>query len=243
MLKNVAGFLIYLFIFRRIQAAQEDLQTSEYLIDVIKAVSSHLKNKKITEVVCFGLGHIGECQISKYQLALLLCLKDKFKPNKVVVHDPVFYADECKILKQFDCDILEQNTEGNYIISYEDTTLVYLPHCPKQLTNNFLWSNWSLNLQNCILLCNSFTSLIENHPSRILKDTVPYVYRIFPYITEVKLENSFIFKDIFNDTSLHYFLSEKLETVSSDFWLKESKPEYENSEEFITSLMIEKLII
>ena len=236
-------FLICLFIFRNIQAAEEEIHTSEYLKDVINAVSNVLKHRIIAEIVCLGLGHIGDCQISKYQLALLLCLKKYFKPKKVLVHDPIFYVDECDILKQFKLDVIEKNTEGNYVISDQDITLVYLPHCPKQLTNNFLWSNWSLNLQNCILICNSFTSLIENHPSRVLKDTVPYIHKIYPYTTESKLDNNFIYKDIFNDTSLHYFLSENLKSVPIGFWSKESKPEYKNTEEFITTLMIEKLNI
>ncbi|XP_072932501.1 SRR1-like protein isoform X1 [Epargyreus clarus] len=227
--------------YRRILSAIEDLKTSEYLSDVNKAVSNNLKQRKVVEIVCFGLGHIGECTISQYQLGLLLCLKDILKPDKVFVHDPIFYVNECQVLKKFGLEIIEQNQEGSYIISDQEITLVYLPHCPKQLANNFLWSNWGLRLENCVLMCNSFTSLIENHPNRILAETVPYIYRIFPHTTEIALENNFTFRDIFNDTSLHIFEKHKLDLLSYEFWIKNAKPNYENTEEFITSLMVEKL--
>ncbi|XP_045499436.1 SRR1-like protein [Colias croceus] len=228
---------------RQIDSAIEVVQESQYLKDVLKTVSNLTENTKVTEIVCFGLGHIGECNISKYQLALLLCITRALEPTNVLVHDPIFTSQECELLKRNNLNIIEKNNEGSYVISKEGITLVYLPHCPKQLTNNFLWSNWGINLENCILVCNSFTALTENQLSRVLSETVPYIHKIFPYTTEVLLENNFIYKDIFNDTSIHYFSKDKLQTVPSDFWLKTEKPEYKETEEFITSLMIEKLNI
>lgn len=206
-------------------------------------MSTILQSRKVVEIVCFGLGHIGECQISRHQLAFLLCLKDICSPEKVSVHDPIFYKTECVVLRHLGLHIIEENKEGSYIISEQGVTIAYLPHCPKQLTNNFLWSNWSKNLENCVLICNSFSSLIENQPSRILSETVPYIVKITPYTTETVLVNNFKFTDIFNDTSVHYFTEQNLGNCSSEFWIKRDKPQYENSEEFITSLMIEKLNI
>lgn len=229
--------------FRRIRCAVEDLRTSNYLEDVIKSVSSILQVRKVVEIVCLGLGHVSECNISKYQLALLLCLKEHCNPQKVLVHDPIFYKSECEILNKLELEVIPENSEGSYVISDAGVTVVYLPHCPKQLTNNFLWSNWGPNLDNCVLLCNSFSSLIDNQPSRILSETVQYIYKIYPHTTELSLENNFKFTDIFNDTSIHHFLKADLENLDSAFWIKVDKPTYENTEEFISSLMIQKLNI
>ncbi|VVD06062.1 SRR1-like protein isoform X1 [Leptidea sinapis] len=228
---------------RRIISAREDVLASQYLIDVLKAVSNIVGCRNIVEIICFGLGRIGECNISRYQLALLLCLKQKLNPNKVLVHDPVFTSQECDVLKQLGLEIIKENNEGSYVISDQEVTLVYLPHCPKQLTNNFLWSNWSLKLENCILLCNSFSTLTENQPSRELSVEVPYIYKICQYLSEVSIDNSFTFKDIFNDTSFHFFPKEKLNTVPASFWADRQKPEYKETEEFITSLMFNNLKI
>ncbi|XP_021184662.3 SRR1-like protein [Helicoverpa armigera] len=228
---------------QRIHCAVEDLQNSIYLEDVIKSVSSFLQDRKVVEIVCLGLGHVAECNISRHQLALLLCLKEHCNPIKVLVHDPIFYKEECTLLHKLGLKVIPINNEGSYVISDKGPTLVYFPHCPKQLTNNFLWSNWGPNLENCILICNSFSSLIDNQPSRILSKTVPYIYKIYPHTTEESLKNSFKYTDIFNDTSIHQFCKAKLEKLDSDFWTKGDKPTYENTEEFITSLMVQKLNI
>lgn len=221
----------------------KDLEGSQYYSDVFKAVSTILNERKVSEIVCFGLGHIGECNISRYQLAFLLCLKDSFKPLKVLVHDPIFYLGECELLRRLGLTVIVENNEGRYVISKENITLVYLPHCPKQLTNNFLWSNWDIRLENCILLCNSFTSLVENHPSRILQAIVPYIYQLSNYVNEVTLDNNFQYKDIFNDTTIHYIKKDTLSKVDCNFWKKSDKPKYEDMEEFITAQMVEKLNI
>lgn len=157
------------------------------------------------------------------------------------MHDPIFYKGECDILKRFNIEIIEQNIEGNYVISDQGITLLYFPHCPKQLTNNFLWSNWGVNIKNCVLIGNSFNSLIESQPNRLLSETVAYIHKLFPFTSEIVLENNFKYTDIFNDTSLHWFPKEKIDTIDHNFWKKNNKPSYENTEEFITSLMIEKL--
>lgn len=236
-------WIFILLCFRRINLAVDDLQTSDYLKELTKSVSTIIQHNKVVEIVCLGLGHVGECNISRYQLALLLCLKDLCSPKKVLVHDPIFHTSECEILKRLGLEVIEENKEGNYIIPEDGITIVYLPHCPKQLTNNFLWSNWGPKLQNCILICNSFASLIENQPNRVISETVPYIHRISTYISEITLNNNFKYSDIFNDTSIHYFPKENLGKVDSFFWQKGDKPQYENTEEFITSLMIEKLTI
>ncbi|XP_045532289.1 SRR1-like protein isoform X1 [Pieris brassicae] len=229
--------------YKKIISAVDVLKDCQFSKDLIKSVSNIVLDRQIVELVCFGLGSIGECNISRYQLALLLCLKDAFEIDNILVHDPIFSSQECDLLKRLKLTIIEKNSEGDYVISNQGVTIVYLPHCPKQLTNNFLWSNWNTHLENCILLCNSFTSLIENQLSRVLSESVPYIQNIFSYTTEVSLENNFVYKDIFNDTSIHYFPSDKLILAPVDFWLQQKKPEYKDTEEFITSLMIEKLNI
>lgn len=204
-------------------------------------MSTVLQDRNIIEIICFGLGHISECNISRYQLAFLLCTKEFCSVNKVLVHDPIFYKSECEILRKLGLEVIVENNEGSYVTDNDGITLAYLPHCPKQLTNNFLWCNWGVKLYNCLLVCNSFTALIDNHPTRILSESVPYIYKIHPHTDEIIIENNFKFTDIFNDTSLHKFTKDL--SIESEFWKKGDKPTYKNTEEFITSLMIEKLNI
>ncbi|XP_028169608.1 SRR1-like protein isoform X1 [Ostrinia furnacalis] len=228
---------------KQIEVAVDCMKGSEYFEDAIKSVSTVVLDKPVAEIICLGLGHIYACNVSKNQLAFLLCLRDFCKPKRVLVHDPIFFKTECEVLQHFGLEVIPENNEGNYIISENDYTIAYLPHCPKQLTNNFLWANWDLKLQNCMIICNSFSSLIENNPSRLLLETVPYLHKIYPFTSEIVLQNNYTLSNVFNDTSIHYFPKEKLVTIPAEFWQKGSKPHYNNTEEFITSLMVEKLNI
>lgn len=174
-----------------------------------------------------------------------MLLRDSLYARKVAVHDPLFYKDELKILKEFDIDFIEENTEGCYAISEDCYTVVYLPHCPIALTNNFLWSNWGRKLENCILICNSFSEIAETNLKRHLASKYTYFNKILPHIKEVKPENSFKHKDIFNNISLHIFPKEKLSNLPVEFWQNEyNKPNYEVGEEdFITAELIKKLVV
>lgn len=226
--------------FRCILSAIEEVRQSSYFQSVHKAVSSNLPLGSIVDIVCFGLGHIGESIVSRYQLALLICLKEVLCARKVSVHDPIFFKSECEILHDLDLDIIKENTEGSYIIANDCITLSFLPHCSKQLINNFLWSNWGPGLANCILIGNSISSLLDNQFNRHVL-TVPYIQNISTYTKEIKLNNNFKFTDIFNDISVHIFPKLELEELAKTFWEKGDQPVYENNEEFITKLMIDKL--
>lgn len=206
-------------------------------------MSSVIQNRTVLEIYCIGLGNVSEYHTSRYQLALLLCLKEHFNPEKVFVYDPIFYNSECEILKQLQLQVLYYNDEGCYPISDKGPTVVFFPHCSKQLTNSFLWSNWGPNLHNCILICNSFNNLADSLPKRLLSESVPFIAKILPHTSEKLLNNNFKFTDCFNDTSIHTFPKENLEKLDSDFWIKGEQPKYEDAEEFITINALQNLKI
>lgn len=196
-----------------------------------------LKSSDIKEIVCFGLGRFGECVVSRYQLALLLHLKDLYNV-KVYVYDPIFSESERVILTKFNCEVLNHNSEGKHSIKDNESTLFYLPHCPKQLCNNLLWSNWGLKLSCCIIICNSFTNILEAEPTRILAKSCEYILNISPYVVELAVINNFKYHDIFNDTAIHIFPSSKISLIAEDFWRFKEEPVYPDSDtEFVTKKM------
>lgn len=201
-----------------------------------------LNNPKVAEIVCLGLGSIGESVISRYQLSLLLYLKERFKIN-VSLYDPQFTKYDCDVLNTFDVKILETNLEGKYPVNVDSATFFYLPHCPKQLTNNLLWKNWGLRLCNCVLIANSFDKILERHSKRSLALNVPYIANILPHTTELTIINEFKYFDVFSDTSIHVFPINKLNLLPEDFWDNCIEPEYDTDDlEFITDNSPEKLI-
>lgn len=194
-----------------------------------------LKQSNISEIVCFGLGKIGESTVSRYQLALLLFLKELYQV-KVYVYDPVFSQKENLILKKYGCEILDENIEGKYPIKSYGITLFYLPHCPKQLCNNLLWSNWGIQLSSCMFICNSFSKILEHTPKRLLNKSAEYILKISPYVVEFAVINNFKLYDIFNDTAIHIFPSHNINIISEDFWKHKYEPCYSDDDiEFITA--------
>lgn len=193
-----------------------------------------LHNPEIKEIVCFGLGRIGECMIARYQLALLICLRDLYT-TKCYVYDPIFNENDLKLLRHYNIEILLVNQEGKYQAKQCSSTIFFLPHCPKQLSNNLLWANWGLELHNCIIIANSFTQIIETNSKRIINANAEYICKAYPHFNELAVINTFKYYDIFNNLAIHIFPWENLSLISKDFWKSKEEPNYRESDvEFIT---------
>lgn len=192
-----------------------------------------LRSSGVSEIVCYGLGRFSQYRSPRCQLALLLCLKRRYDA-RVYAYDPAFCPEEIRALRALGLEIIETNEEGKRVVRDEATTLVYMPHCSRQLTNNFLYANWGCGLSNCILLANSFAGIIDNCLRRDISDTAGYTLRIRPYVTEIPLENSFVHQEVFNDLSIHIFAKRDLLKVPPDFWNSREEPRYSTDEvEFI----------
>lgn len=181
------------------------------------------------KIVCFGLGKIGECTISRYQLALLLCFKELYEAE-AQVYDPVFCQSEIEVLRESGCVVLGENSEGKYRVKDGETTLFFLPHCPLSLSNNLLWANWGLQLSRCVVIANSFTDLLERKPSRYMNEFARYISNISPYVTELPIINNFKFYEVFHDTAIHVFPPKAITLISKDFWCDRSEPNYPDDE-------------
>ena len=120
-------------------------------------------------------------------MANVLGLQDE---KAIVVYDPIHTITEQNIIRLlgFNCEPREHNLEGKYSLKEKDSPdqsegiIFYLPHCPKQLTNNILWANWdrdilgnsfgsesSNKLKGLHILGNSFERVTTTQPDRILR--------------------------------------------------------------------------
>lgn len=146
--------------------------------------------------------------------------------------DPVFTKTELEVLNTLELNVIKENEEGKRVITNSLPTLIFMPHCPSQLLNNFLFSNWTQQLKNCIILCNSWSEVFEQNPLSFLTNETNYISRINPHVVEIELESNVEFMEIFNSTSSHVF--PKLCETSINFWQPNEEPIYPNeSTEFI----------
>ncbi|XP_078032670.1 SRR1-like protein [Augochlora pura] len=191
----------------------------------LKTCLNALNINSISEILCYGLGSFLRLKSSKYQLALLLSLKNQYN-SLVYIYDPIFSSKEIKFLAQFGFNVLNINEEGKRIVN-DKVTLVYMPHCSMHLTNNFLYANWSEKLCKCILLTNSFSTVVNNLTTTNRSTDVDYIVRIQPYTTEITLRNNFFYEEAFNDLNLHIFLEQDISTAPKSFWNKKKEPCYQ----------------
>lgn len=204
------------------------------ILGVYKADKIHL--------ICIGIGHFSECSISRHQLAFILLLKQRFNIAQIEFHEPILTASEVEILAKLNCSVARENCEGK--IPIDQPTVVYAPHCPKQLINNLLWRNWSANaLQQLIYIGNSFSNLVNSTPNRFLAIDAAFIVQLQPNCVETELVNNYKFSDIFNDTSVHQFNA--VDGLSSEFWATANKePVYTSDNlELITADLIKTLKI
>ncbi|XP_057665906.1 SRR1-like protein [Diorhabda carinulata] len=225
-LSNESYFNVDVSFKRIVDAKLEITATDLYdsLLASLREGIESLKHPKISNIICLGLGKIGECLIARYQLAAILSLSDLYNV-KISAYDPIFTEKDKELLSKFEVNVLSENLEGKFHLSGHETVLFYLPHCPKQLTNNLLWANWGLNLANCIIISNSFTNIIESNSSAHLVLNAYYISKIQPYVLELAIINSFKYYEIFNDTAIHVF--PKLNYVCPDLWKDNPEPVYE----------------
>ncbi|XP_035778553.1 SRR1-like protein [Anopheles albimanus] len=228
----------------QLRAAETDLLQSSYFAECLEIAQPVLSN--VERIVCLGLGRFSECSIARYQLAFLRCLRDKLTdPPGLAAQffDPLFGRAELEVLHTLGETVLAENVEGKY--SADCRTLFYLPHCPKQLVNNLLWKNWQPNkITNLVLICNSFSNVVNNHPHRLLSRSAGYILRAADVFTEFPLRNTFRFSDIFNDTSLHCAANVTGDELPTSAWENCEEPTYEGDDlELISQQLVERLVI
>ncbi|KAK3085062.1 hypothetical protein FSP39_023661, partial [Pinctada imbricata] len=113
-----------------------------------------------------------------------------------------------------------------------EPTLFFMPHCSKSLCNNLLWANWSpWQLSNLVIVGNSFNNICSNLIT-ISSDQgyISFVFQILPYVNEHPLPENFQYSDIFNDTSVHFFPSDRIHSVCDEFWTDCTEPTYDKED-------------
>ncbi|XP_044584729.1 SRR1-like protein [Cotesia glomerata] len=210
------------------------LRNSPYrqtLYDGLSETLSILDRDAIPEIVCYGLGNFSQCRSSKHQLAALLTIKSRYK-SQVFIYDPVFYPQELEVLKILGLSIIPNNEQAVRPVNDDTLTLFYMPHLFKGLIANCIYANWGADLNNCILVTNSFKTMVDDFNSGIGLDAVDdpgypealqLIKKAATLAHEIVLDESFdddqhYMANAFNSTSIHLFTKSRLDAVSGDFW-------------------------
>ena len=184
-------------------------------------VDNTATNTRVGQVVAYGIGNFSNTRAtyhsaSLWQLALALCIQKNVQIfNKFVIKfdffDPCTTDDECKFLQErFDVNVMPTNDQGNYIVDDSVDTIFLMPHCPAQLYENVVWSNY-FNLQRFVLIGNS----LQNLATRPSPNELVCLQTLLPNLKETPLIGSPAdykmtasygnFVGAWNDTYISYF--------------------------------------
>ncbi|KAK0556609.1 hypothetical protein OC846_001054 [Tilletia horrida] len=120
------------------------------------------------KILCLGLGSVKDSIAPQFQLGYLLLMRellaerlDDFVP--VEAYDPIFKDSDEEMLQAFGIDVLEKNKRGAYLL--EETTLVFMPHVGRSITERLIRTNWSPEGLSRLVYCGNdmskFVATIE----------------------------------------------------------------------------------
>lgn len=165
----------------------------------------------IQQIVIFGIGSFMTCHMSRTQLALICALRQRIGPQiQTLAFDPVLLPEDYRLLQEeLAIDPILQNESCKRCIrNCPGKVLFFMPHLDKEFYSNLLQANWQKGvLDRVIVLGNSFTSISDSQPTRILLTECPYVVHCMKLslLQEHALDFIEDFDDSLNDLSLHTF--------------------------------------
>ncbi|KAM9354883.1 SRR1-like protein [Pholidichthys leucotaenia] len=181
------------------------------------------------QCVCYGLGPFSSCVSARCQLAMLLLLLEavQIPPKECCIYDPIFSSSEKDVLRELGLTVLAQNEEGKRLVTRP--TLFYLMHCGKALYNNLLWKNWSAeSLFLMVLIGNSFSGMRERTIEREFNRDYSYISKSVNMSEERQLPCPPHLIDVFSDTAVISFPSDRLNGLPQSTWAESPEPDYKN---------------
>ncbi|GMH39706.1 hypothetical protein BSKO_07604 [Bryopsis sp. KO-2023] len=158
--------------------------------------------------VIYGLGGLSSF-VSRYQLGLVLELRDWLALGRIETFDPIFTERDKLVMQRLGVDVLGSNERGARVA--KAPTLVYMAHCEADLHENLISANRQANsLHNLVMIGNDlykYKELFDGGPKPQYPEPVTLLElchqgRVISHPLE---ELDLMDTRAFNDTSLQIF--------------------------------------
>lgn len=96
---------------QKIKLAKCNIRSTHFFQQFLRLMESLCVDGHVffNELICYGIGHVGMCQVALHQAALLLAMVDEWKPAHTWVFDPVLHAEETNALQASGLEIIPEN--------------------------------------------------------------------------------------------------------------------------------------
>lgn len=233
----------------RLENCLKYLQKSQFHEDFCKRWKEDKSKIIVDEIVCYGIGSFSQKSNFSgplWQMAFGLALrsflekeqnKSQTKKLSMVYYDPLVTCTERQVLQEkYNIRVLKTNERGIHGANMEldfNTILFYMPHCPKGLYENVLWSNWNVLAQNrraVFILGNSLRTYVERAnearindatilPSSCLEQAQPFLKEHWLECSKHDMQNMpGHFEAAFNDMFLTRFYDTSEEKAERKEW-------------------------
>lgn len=169
-----------------------------YLESFTQIVEDISEGRKLTRIVCYGIGRISESTISRHQLAFLEILAKRLAIREIEIWDPLITAEEWDYYKSI------HYTKTEYPIKIKGLTLCYMPHCDLHVYDQLLSFQEHDSLHNTIIFGNDFAGYSLRDPKKMQSTFISKLKCNTEYIVATSYDRH----DVFNDCCfMHNFRS------------------------------------
>ena len=174
-----------------IRAVAAQLQATPLGKQTVEHVRRAAAGRRV-RLVCYGVGRLARSRQSQAQLAFLLCLREALGDVVAapLVCEPAFGAADHALVALLDMAVLADNAGGRVDLLPDDgdCAVLFMPHCPLELTNAVLWAHWApARLSRLLLIGNSFDHYETSLTARQLGAQGPLVQRALAITAETPL--------------------------------------------------------
>ncbi|GJT05333.1 protein sensitivity to red light reduced 1 [Tanacetum coccineum] len=208
---------------QQIQITTEKLENSEsfsvFMLQMksIQGSEEHFlkltRSEETLRMVIYGVGSFEMYEASRFQLSLALILQRNLEwIGDIEVFDPLLSLTELNVLKKLGLRPLFVNELAKRKVM--KPMVFFMPHCPAELYENLLETNWNNEMLNKIMILgNSFAKRCEHYRSGGSGNSVSSITHMLalePFTKEFKVPRFLVdFSHAFRGTSWHIFNVDK----------------------------------
>lgn len=159
--------------------------------------SGRPKNDHSVHIVCLGIGKISESRESQFQFLQLQSIASDFIATDIAVYDPMFTPLDLELLKKAGYRVFPHNQLGMHEMPQDHPMIAYLPHCPRDLYERFLYANRNLGFGwsdedskdsgRHVLLANDFKDYAISLPAKSFEAKNPLLAKAANLFESIKL--------------------------------------------------------
>lgn len=169
-------------------------RSRSYLKSFIQITEDIVEDRKLSRIICYGIGKMSESTISRHQVAFLEIVTKQLVIKEIKIWDPLITAEEWNYYQSISV------IKADFPTKIKELTLFYMPHCDLHVYAQLLSFQEHDSLHNVIIFGNDFAGYNLRDPAKL---RTTFINKL-KYDTEYIKNASYDRQDVFNDCCFMY---------------------------------------